>query len=73
MSNTLLLFSGFEIPRIVEIGNQPSPCRAPFLRERAGSRHVGTYEHPAPAKVLACLLRRLGDDRHLQAPMRFTV
>ena len=34
----------------------------------AGSRDVGACEHRKPAKVLSRLLRRLGDDRNLQAP-----
>ncbi len=52
----------FEIGRRVQIGNDPQLNRSPsqpFLRQRAGSRNVVTYQEPELSKVLAGLLREL--------------
>src|ERR1700677_2416095 len=60
----------FGIFHRLKISNEARTRRAPsqpFPRQRAGSWHVTTYEMREPAKVLARFLRRLGDNRHLQA------
>ena len=50
--------SGSKVMRMLQVLKQPNPCRPPFqpfLRQRAGSRHVCPRKQPQPAKVPACL------------------
>src|SRR5258705_11947711 len=61
--------SVFEIALRVQIGNEPRLNRPPsqlFLRQDAGSRSVDTKKHSDPAKMIACFLERLADDRYVQ-------
>jgi len=55
---------------MVEIGDQPGPCRAPshlFLGLRARSRIIHRREMREPAEVLGRLFGRLADHRDIQA------
>src|ERR1700683_1037245 len=63
--------SMLEIFHSVQIANETRTSRPPSqpsLRQRARSWNVGNHKVREPTKVLARLLRRLGDDRHLQPP-----